>query len=1622
MKLLNFKPTALAAQQVIAARPKRTANPLAAFPFFKAFLQYDGDNPDRYFTASWAAWAVGNAGLKHTLARAIYGPEFTLREGAFNMDKTEQQLEDFFDKEATSLLTASRLRREGDRIIVGIPTGRALFSNLFYPDANRTFTQGYLPKTHQVVQDFVNRVRTSKFRALLTTDKALDITIGLDKILEYVPPADYERRTAALNAPEYPKLLSRVAGRMRFLRAPLNELVNETIRNSSIGGTLGARIPYEELSVEHEGFRASPEVAAQALDLMLGTYPVFGYLECEFDNEFVQALTGQSASDVPLSMIGNWLSSTFDHQWGVSDDSMGDIDRVSSLKAARDESAASSALPFDPASGSPDRLCVDNTGQFLYLPDVDAVEEYENELETVYTTEGGEWVISDTTNPHNVIRITDAQGRVRNVPRKMQANRVLFTDFRVGRLAYSTSHGTLGLFDISSMRPMTNAHVADALKLPMLIESAMSENFCRILNSAVRSATERFPDLNQEMPHDPQGPLGDLGAAMMNGKWVDFTGGRRGSLQEYLLELAGLYHQLPNVDAEILDAFRDLRFYHLSPTSPIPELRIVYKLVAAYRDYVYSNFELVSAEAAVVPALARLGWVTVIAKFAHRFPEVREAAAEEEAAYNDPVEDYRTVEIPEIPYTRGIELMPHQVKIFAKLKKFPRRFTLDVAAGGGKTFTAVLVAAMYMKHRGVRRPLVVCPNILLKNYMEDAAYATSGGLNIVAINADILSSSRWGAERLKELLDKAPINTVVVASFDSMSKGTRRVYATTSFSVNPVTEFLSQFDFDFVVSDESHKIKNVNSQTNRNVARIAARAAYSGIMTGTLIFDTPKDVVGQFNIMDPTIFGSNSHFDETFMETSSSGVRIARLGAPRVVKDRIKSKTGYVQITRKEWASLLPPRRDEVTGEDTEVFHILNTGRNDTINFTEAQQAYYDLLLDKVRQKIMEVAETDKSLQAVLRAMQAGELDNADEDDELMEQMMNKLNPYLARLEIYLSNPVNSREVEFTQRLSSVEDRVSPKAKKVAQICRRHLERGYVGKILVFTQYNESAEGIFNSLPDDLKGLAVHYSATNKTSLLKFQSDPRKMILIGNERSIGTGLNLQMASRIIRCESTWNWGALEQAESRVNRPVPKSKELRKAMYLDWIVVNNTIDVTKIARMISKAVESYKFNGAGNPMFDDMEALEPIRMSMENVLTRNDLYDGETGALKHFETYQLCRQLEEAEFETFRNDPTIRTEGYKLFGGPLPNSGLLKNVPYVPGMAMYGTAELGLVPFVEYVTNTKHSTLQQFDPVDLIIHTESGDGRCTGANRSGSGDLSSVTVELPDGSRSTYELSTVFVVTRAGVDIDTRRQLAEIVMTEHLQRPVTIEPEAPLTVEEPEVEEPDEDPTPNRGRMKILRTRPVPNMDRQANKAYAMYSMSVGHAYTLVCDTEDPDVPVDALKAAGFETVRPYWSARVRKPEVLEQWYTKASRHTQFTRESSAQIEEIIELMKAHKPKTFYQNVTPEVLRTFWRDQQRAGRAGQTTAFISIEDNGESSFPFIYLVAFVHQNPQFRDLINKSRTPTVEWDRQLTEQLWYTARSQKDAIAKATQVNRTNPIKNFNKLVERLRQLRPTPTR
>lgn len=194
------------------------------------------------------------------------------------------------------------------------------------------------------------------------------------------------------------------------------------------------------------------------------------------------------------------------------------------------------------------------------------------------------------------------------------------------------------------------------------------------------------------------------------------------------------------------------------------------------------------------------------------------------------------------PYARPYQQRDIQTMLFNKC-------TLNRNKPGyGKTFEAI----EYCRMLGLKRILVICPKSVLSQWGTQF--------------------SRWWPE-VEQLVaiggagPKRGTSSIFVTNYEQLnfrntaSKGAKKKVLQPS----PVWQRCKEWLWDVIIVDESHRIKNSNSQINHAIKQLPSQRRL--LLTGTPILNRPDDLWAQLNFMDPRLSGNNYwKFVERFCE------------------------------------------------------------------------------------------------------------------------------------------------------------------------------------------------------------------------------------------------------------------------------------------------------------------------------------------------------------------------------------------------------------------------------------------------------------------------------------------------------------------------------------------------------------------------------------------------------------------------------------------------------------------------------------------------------------------------------------------------------------------------------------
>lgn len=853
----------------------------------------------------------------------------------------------------------------------------------------------------------------------------------------------------------------------------------------------------------------------------------------------------------------------------------------------------------------------------------------------------------------------------------------------------------------------------------------------------------------------------------------------------------------------------------------------------------------------------------------------------------------------------GSGLIPHQAKVRNIMRDRPDLAAWPIDAGGGKSMLTITDILYEIAHGESAPYLVMCPSHLVANYVSEIVEFTDGKVNVIPITSYNFHTT--GLKRYEEILKSAPINTILVIDYGVLKFRARNtVYGTTTVTVYPVIEMIRQFRPGYVMMDESHFLRNMNSALVKTVMNLVVDIKKKRIASGTMNPDSPSDLPGQMAILDPTIFGTRADFNEKYGE-QMSGNRVLKWrtsGANSVqsVLSTLKQSIVWAPAKRKEWACALPPRRDRFIA----------------VHLTPAQKEMYDAIFDDMVNQIKKKAETDSTAKKILDQLNGktaskededafgdlAEADSEDTEDGMAEDIGPSLQPYLADIERFVTNPAGhlySKNGFIKQDGTRVppltgEDLKSPKAREMETLLRNYLET-HDTKVLIFVNYNESADSLFAAMPKELQAQGLLYKTSSKTEMVnKFKKDPSVRWMIGIRKSLEVGLNLQQAGYLLRIEGVWTPGEQEQGDARIERPnFSQSGDKRQELLFDTLVADQTIDITKAARLRAKMLALAKFDNPTNPNYQAIQDIPVLPMNLTNIQTRNDFA---TNLAQYRESIAELNGVVKDENEAYKKE-MIAQGGFRFTPvkqGPVPASAaLLARVPYAPGTELYSSSELGLVRVDNFIglelsheeeeeggedeedeaqeqesdANAERRRIVK-EQNDLVVgrrcHTEYGDGMiiATGVAKKGN-FIMRLVVRYEDGTVArNLRVTNVFIVTRTETNgIDMRNKLAQA---------AGLTVTAPITVPGINIIQ---------RRLTRMEKERIEEEQRQKDKEAQKQSKALGKKVSiglelslvngymqLTYDVGTQERSVKALEALGFRTEPQYYYTRIRSYKHL----------------------------------------------------------------------------------------------------------------------------------------------------------
>ena len=431
-------------------------------------------------------------------------------------------------------------------------------------------------------------------------------------------------------------------------------------------------------------------------------------------------------------------------------------------------------------------------------------------------------------------------------------------------------------------------------------------------------------------------------------------------------------------------------------------------------------------------------------------------------------------------------LLPYQKVGVLEMSQHRGRVLLADGMGLGKTIQALA----FWRFNQLGKTIIICPKTLILNWRKEILEGLEGidPDDIVPI-LDSKQNVAW---------DK----TFYIINYDVLGK------------------WLEQFkaaQFDLLILDEAHYIKNSQARRTKQVFAVAESIPHVLALTGTPILNRAIEIWNLLHLLDSDTFGKKGGFVKRFTQIANPSVdpeeekSVGEAGDAsfRSFRDpeelgRILRETVMIRRTKQEVLSELPPKVREMI--------ILPCDRASMEPYHQSELEFKKYLAEKG----MTIGQF---LFSVLDGRKMGD---------------NHLLAILTRVR---------------------QQAVKVKLEAATEWIESFLESGE--KLIVFAHHRDP----IHLLQEHFGTVAVSFTGEDSMEdrdavVNSFQNNPEVKLIIISIKAGGTGITLTAASNVAFLETDWSPGINEQAEDRAHR-IGQDAESVNIYYL---VGENTIDV------------------------------------------------------------------------------------------------------------------------------------------------------------------------------------------------------------------------------------------------------------------------------------------------------------------------------------------------------------------------------------------------------------------------------------------------------------------------------
>ena len=413
-----------------------------------------------------------------------------------------------------------------------------------------------------------------------------------------------------------------------------------------------------------------------------------------------------------------------------------------------------------------------------------------------------------------------------------------------------------------------------------------------------------------------------------------------------------------------------------------------------------------------------------------------------------------------------------------------RGYALLMEMGCGKSITAVAISGRAYLNGLIKKLLVIAPKSIVTVWEEEFSKFADFSYSLTVLKG----SSEKKKGQLKQIKKRGL--QVAVINYDSTAL---------------IEKDLMQWKPDFIVADESTRIKNPNAKTSKSIHKISKTCKYRMILTGSPITQNLLDLYSQYKMLDQSIFGTSFYaFKNYYAVLGDYNQPVGYRNLPELIE---KTHSIAYRITKEE-ALDLPKTIDETHG-------IVLEGK--------AQKLYKQFAKDSY----MELSKGDVTaaniLTKLLRLQQiTGGFIKADEETQRYEQ--------ISKAKIEALSDIVETAIQAGEKLV-IMARFIPEIKEICKLIKKKKIK-------------------YSMICGEVKDRAGE--------IQRFQEDNECKIFVGQLQTTSMGITLTAASTCVFYSLSYNYADYIQAKARIHR----IGQTKPCLYIH-LVARGTVDETVI---------------------------------------------------------------------------------------------------------------------------------------------------------------------------------------------------------------------------------------------------------------------------------------------------------------------------------------------------------------------------------------------------------------------------------------------------------------------------